>query len=309
MKKEIRKGKFIPTITLAIKSAFKHGIDKEAAALAYYLLFALFPLSIFVSNLIGLLQLDIVEITDALYHLMPTAIVGIIEGYLEYVTNTASTTLFILSLIFLVWFPMRAVKVLMDNVHKAYQLGKPHSALSYLFRQLLFTLFLLLGIFMIVFVLTLGERVVLQVANILSNKTWHISDYVLTIWQYSRFAIVGVLMLLTLSGLYTLSFEKREPIKYVIPGILISMFAWMVVSLGFSYYVENFADYSLFYGTLGAVIVLLIWLYLTAIVLLFGIEFNGAFLLLSTKNKERNDSGENIVKKEEVDYEENNTGK
>lgn len=285
---------FLSTITLAIKNAFKHGIDKEAAALAYYLLFALFPLSIFVSNLIGLLELDIVGITEALHHFMPMAIVGIIESYLEYVTNTASTTLFMLSLIFLIWFPMRAVKVLMDNVHKAYQLGKPHSAISYMLRQLIFTLFLLLGIFMMVFVLTLGERVVVQFVGILSNKTWHISEYLLTLWQYCRFIIVGALMLLVLSTLYMLSFEKREPIRHVIPGIIISMFAWMAVSLGFSYYVENFADYSLFYGTLGTVIVLMIWLYLTAIVLLFGIEFNGAFLGLTLKkqeNKEEKNEG------------------
>ena len=56
------------------------------------------------------------------------------------------------------------------------------------------------------------------------------------------------------------------------------MVVWLVVSIGFSVYVENFANYSVIYGTLGAVIVLLVWLYLTSFVLILGAEFNAALL-------------------------------
>lgn len=282
------KALLLPTIKLAIQNFFKHGADKEAAALAYFLLFAIFPMSIFISNLIGLLELDIVEITMTLKHLLPGAMIQIVEGYLEYVTNSASTSLFLFSLVFSIWFPMRAVKVLMDNVHKAYQLGKPHSAKTYLLRQFVFTALLLLSIFLMLFVLTLGERVVLEIVAFLSNDTWKISQYVLSIWQYSRFVLVGLLMLFILTSLYVFSLERKQPLRYVLPGIFVSLILWLIVSLVFSFYVENFANYSLLYGTLGTVIVAMIWLYLTAMVLLLGLEFNGALVHLKAIKQEEN---------------------
>lgn len=277
---------FTSIVKLALKNFFKHGADKEAAALAYFLLFAIFPMSIFVSNLIGLLELDIIEITTALKHLMPTAVVQIVEGYLEFVTSSASTSLFLFSLVFSIYFPMRAVKVLMDNVHKAYALGKPHTAKTYILRQFVFTLLLLLSIFLMLFVLTLGERVVTDIIAWLSNDTWKISKYVLSLWQYSRFALVGLLMFFILGSLYTFSLERKQPLRYVLPGIFVSLIIWMIVSFAFSYYVENFANYSLLYGTLGTVIIAMIWLYLTAMVLLFGLEFNGALVHLKSEEKE-----------------------
>ena len=278
---------FIPTIKLAIQNFFKHGADKEAAALAYFLLFAIFPMSIFISNLIGLLELDIVEISMALQHFMPRAIVEIVESYLEYVTSSASASLFWFSLIFSIYFPMRAVKVLMDNVHKAYQLGKPHTAKTYMLRQFIFTLLLLLTIFMMLFVLTLGERVVSDLVEFLSNDTWHISEYLLSLWQYCRFILVGALMLVILTSLYTFSLERKQPLRYVLPGIFVSLFVWMLVSFAFSFYVENIANYSILYGTLGTVIVLMVWLYLSAMILLFGLEINGALVTIHpNRNKE-----------------------
>ncbi len=68
------------------------------------------------------------------------------------------------------------------------------------------------------------------------------------------------------------------------PGIAAALTSWMIVSIGFSFYVENFANYSIIYGTLGAVIVLLIWLYMTAAILILGAELNVALLKVHSEN-------------------------
>ena len=83
-------------------------------------------------------------------------------------------------------------------------------------------------------------------------------------------------MLFILTSLYVFSLERKQPLRYVLPGIFVSLILWLIVSLVFSFYVENFANYSLLYGTLGTVIIAMIWLYLPAMVLLLGLEFNGA---------------------------------
>ena len=85
-------------------------------------------------------------------------------------------------------------------------------------------------------------------------------------------------MYAALGTLYVASLDKRQTIKDILPGIMAALTSWMIVSIGFSFYVENFADYSVIYGTLGAVIVLLMWLYMTAVILILGAELNAAIL-------------------------------
>lgn len=98
----------------------------------------------------------------------------------------------------------------------------------------------------------------------------------MTIWQYLRFIPVGMLMFAALGTLYAASLDKRQPWNEMLPGITVALVSWIVVSIGFSVYVENFANYSVIYGTLGAVVVLLMWLYMTAVILILGTELNAA---------------------------------
>lgn len=266
------------TLAQLVRSFFDHDVGKNAAALAYYLLFALFPLLIFLSNLIGLLKLDITGVMQALQQVMPKDIVQLVITYLDYVSHTSSHSLLWFALIFSIWFPMRAAKGLMDDVRLAYHLGKPQHPLAYIVRQLAYTVVLLLVIALTLFFITMGQHALGHLINFLTGHTWQISSYLLTGWQYLRFLLVAMLMFAALGSLYTVSLDQRPPVKSILPGITLALAVWMLVSIAFSFYVENFANYSMIYGTLGAVIVLLMWLYMTAVILIMGAELNAALL-------------------------------
>lgn len=266
----------IPALRLLTKNFFAHHVGRNAAGLAYYLLFALFPLLIFLSNLLGLLDLNVTAITQNLLQFMPRDAVGIIESYLDHVSHTSSHSLLWFALVFSIWFPMRATKGLMDDVRLAYHLDKPERPVGYMLRQLLYTVFLLLAGGLILLLSALGKRTLGYVDLLIPENALRFSNYFLGLWQYLRFIPVGVLMFAALGALYAVSLDKRQPMKEIGPGILFSMSAWMIVSIGFSFYVENFANYSVIYGTLGAVIVLLMWLYMTAVILILGAELNAA---------------------------------
>lgn len=269
---------FKPTIKLLIRNFFEHEVDKNAAALAYYLMFALFPLLIFISNLLGLLDLDITAVTQSVQQFLPQDVVDVLESYLDYVSQTSSHTLLWFALIFSVWFPMRAVKGLMNDVRLAYHLEKPKNPVIYTVRQLIYTVVFLIVIGLTLFCLTMGEHVLSYIINLVPESTLKILEYLLGIWQYLRFLPVALLMLAALGTLYAASLDKRQPVKAIMPGIIAALVMWMAASIGFSFYVENFANYSIIYGTLGAVIVLLMWLYLTAVILIIGAELNAAIL-------------------------------
>lgn len=270
------------TVLLLIRNYGQHNVGKNAAALAYYLLFAIFPLLIFASNLLGLLKLDVFSITQTLSNFLPKDIVGLIESYLDYISHTSGHLLLWFSLVFSIWFPMRAVKGLMDDVRLAHHLSKPPNSLKYRLRQLIYTVVFLVVIILTLALSTLGEHVLGYIGRLLPENTPRISGFIPDFWQYLRFIPMALLMFAALGTLYALSMDKRPPIKQILPGIIAALISWMIVSIGFSFYVENFAHYSLIYGTMGAMIVLLMWLYMTALVLILGAELNS---VLQTENQ------------------------
>ena len=263
-------------VLLLIRNYGQHNVGKNAAALAYYLLFAIFPLLIFASNLLGLLELDVFSITQTLNSFLPKDVVGLIESYLDYISHASGHFLLWFSLVFSIWFPMRAVKGLMDDVRLAHHLSKPPNSLKYRLLQLIYTVVFLVVIILTLALSTLGEHVLGYIGRLLPENTPRISGFIPDFWQYLRFIPMALLMFAALGALYALSMDRRPPIRQIMPGIIAALISWMVISIGFSFYVENFAHYSLIYGTMGAMIVLLMWLYMTALVLILGAEFNAA---------------------------------
>ena len=81
--------------------------------------------------------------------------------------------------------------------------------------------------------------------------------------------------------------DGRQPARNVVPGALAALVGWMVVSAAFSFYVENFANYTAIYGALGTVIVLMMWLNLTALMLIMGAEINGVLISIRGRRTPR----------------------
>ena len=288
-KTETKKGNFRSTMGKTLHSITAHDVPKSAAALAYNLLFALFPLLIFINNLLGLLDLDIASITESLLPVMPDDVVFLLESYLNHITDNSSRGLFWFSLVFTVWFPMRAVRGLMNDVRLACGLGKPAKPVFYVLRQFVFTVVFLVMIVVLFLLAILGRQFVTTAAAWLGIKqVLSLPPILLNLWQYLRFVLLAALMFAVVGMLYAVAQDRKRRVKTIMPGVLFAMVSWLAVSVGFSVYAENFANYSLIYGTLGAVIVLLVWLYLTSFILILGAEFNAALLGAGTEQAAAN---------------------
>ena len=117
------KNRFLRGLYLMVQRYLRHNVGIQSAALAFYLLFMIFPFLIFISALLGLLQLDVAAILTALKELLPGEIVDFIEMYLIYVGKDPSPQLLVFGLFFSIYFPMRATNSLMRSVRTAYHLG------------------------------------------------------------------------------------------------------------------------------------------------------------------------------------------
>ena len=260
---------------LMVQRYLRHNVGIQSAALAFYLLFMIFPFLIFISALLGLLRLDVAGILLALGEILPRGVVDLIEVYLTYVSRNPSPHLLVFGLVFSIYFPMRATNSLMRSVRTAYHLGPPRGPVRHVLNTLLYTVLLIVTIAAALALMTVGDR-------ILSYAVVHfrLPFFVAEAWTKLRFPVVAVLCYFALFLLYALAQDVRQPWRNIWPGTLAALTAWMAVSWLYAFYVDNIANYSLLYGSIGTVIALMIWLYMSSVVLIMGAELNGTIMSL-----------------------------
>ena len=269
------RNRFLRFICLMVQRYLRHSVGIHSAALAFYLLFTIFPFLIFISALLGLLHLDVAGILLALGELVPRAVVDFVEVYLTYVRDNSSLQLMLFGLFFSIYFPMRATNALMRSVRIAYHLGPPRAALTHLIKTLLYTVLLMVAIALTLVLMTVSDRLLAYGVEYL-----RLPLFVAELWARLRFPTIAVVGYFALFFLYALAQDARQPWRNIWPGTLAALGAWMAFSWLYAWYVENVAHYSLLYGSIGAVIVLLIWLNVSAMTLIMGAECNGALMSL-----------------------------
>lgn len=280
MSQYLEKHRFLKGCSLLLRRYFDHHVARDSAALTYYLLFALFPLLIFLSNLVGIMQFDMDEFLQQISTIVPADVVKLVRQYLIYVSRGSSRTLLGFSLVFSVYFPYRASNSLMVSVRKAYGMGKPTHFIRYQCKLLLYTFCLILSIVLSITASIFGNRVL----SFLSRFIPRIGGFI-SLWTDLRFLLLGVILFFMIAFLYGLA-QERKSINRIWPGVIASLVMWIALSMLFSLYVERAAQYNVIYGSIGAIIVLLLWLYLASVMLIMGAEFNSVLLELQEKQQE-----------------------
>ena len=249
---ELPQNRFLRGIYLLVQRYLRHNVGMQGAALAFYLLFMIFPLLIFVSSL--------------------HPHIGV---YLTYVGRNPSVKLLLFGLFFSLYFPMRATNTLMRSVRIAYHLGPPRGALPQLVKTLLYTAVLIATIALTLTLMSVGDRLLLYAVD-----SFGLPRFWAVLWAKLRFPVAAVAGYFALFFLYALSQDGRQPWRHIWPGTMAALGAWLALNWLYSTYVENFADYSLLYGSIGTAIALLIWLYMTAVTLIMGAELNATLISL-----------------------------
>ena len=284
MGKERKKRNRIPALRELVLRYYEHDVARDSAALTYYLLFAIFPLLIFLSMLLGALALDVEETMAAAERIIPPELAGVMRSYLEYVSGNNSPQLMWFSLIFSIWFPMRATGCLMHSMRKAYGFDTPVSIWKSQLNTLLFAVGLIVTIAVSALASVVGKRAVTFIERLIT-----VPDGLATAWIYLRFALMALVVALLLTALHMLSLGKRLRLRQVLPGVAASVAAWVLVSLAFSFYVEQFARYTELYGSIATIVVSLLWMYMSGSVLILGAELNG---VLEGRSIRRHGTGE-----------------
>lgn len=254
-----------------LKKIQEDRIGGLAAEMAYFLLFAFFPFLIVLFVLLSYVQIDIAALADFLNQLLPEDIANLVLGIVREVTANKNLALLSIGVLTAFWAAINGTKALILGVNVAYD-NPPTKGF---FRPYLIAMIATIGIPLIV-VITL----VFQVAG--ETITRFIETYFtkldLILWVLRK---LGTVIPLVATGLYFLLFYRIAPnvrvrFRDVIFGTVFTTIAWFAASSAFSVYINQFANYSRFYGSIGSVIILLFWLYITSMMILLGAEINAA---------------------------------
>jgi membrane protein len=273
--------------TRAVKSFFEDRMATYAEQLSYRGLFGLFPFIILVFALLAVLQLDAVfdRLIEAAMGAPPQQIPEPLEPVaeegraqteflrplIEQAREQAGGGLLSFGIVLSLWSVSAVVFALTEALNTAYGVEETRSRRKRFAFALVFGPFLALALIVACCLMLIGPRVAGGLAGLAGlDEAW------VALWAWLRFPVALVLLAAVLSVVYRFVPDTDRSIWSGTPGALFAVVAWAIASLGFSFYLANFADRGLTYGSLGTAVGLLVYLYLSASVVLLGAEINAA---------------------------------
>lgn len=253
-------------VTDVLQLYFKKHISRSAAQLAYFLTLTFFPILICISAVLGQVNLRLDNLLSEAQPLLPAGVYSIFQEYLGYLDNNLSLAMFIAGIFMTVLFASAAIRGLRTIMHEIY--GDPVLRGSRQFlSSFLFALMLLVTIYLSMAVVLTGNWFFHLLGDLLG-----LSDLADRIgaWQWIKYLLLLAIVFLFIFLLYRFTAPVRRPYPPVIPGALLASAALVIASLLFSAFVGHSTRYSLVYGSLASVIIMLVWLYLCGNILVLG---------------------------------------
>lgn len=269
MKKNSNNRSMIDTFLYLFVKVKRDDIFALASQLAYYLVISFFPFLIFLITLVGFSNLNSIEVLDGLQKILPTAVFELTSTTIEEVVNSQNTGVLGVSVILTIWSASSAFRAVTKGVNKAYNIEENRSFIKRSIIGIICVIALALTIISTLVVLVFGNLVGDFLNTVLPFE--HLINF---IWNILRYVIIIVMMIIVFAAIYKVTPARKIKFRNAIPGAIISTLGWLVASLGFSFYVNNFSHYSRLYGSIWTVFVLMIWLFITSMVFMFGVELN-----------------------------------
>jgi membrane protein len=246
-------------------------ITDRAAALAYYFLFALFPALLFLTSLLGLLPLPglMDRLIAYVQQAMPGDAASIVRNTFAEIQAGASRGLLSFGVLAAFWAGSNGMASIMTALNAAYDIQDDRPWWKRRLLSILltfgFALFILAALVLVVFGPRLGEA---AAARLGFGPAFSIA------WRVVNLPVVIFFVLIGIALVYYFAPAAKQHWRWVTPGSAVGVVLWLVMSFGLRFYVAHFANYGATYGSIGGVILLMLWLYLTGVALLVGAEIN-----------------------------------
>ncbi|GGT62534.1 YihY/virulence factor BrkB family protein [Streptomyces purpureus] len=270
---ELPKRSWMAVLRGTLKEFKDDELADRAAGLTHYGVLALFPALLVLVSLLGVAGESATrQVLDNLQKLTPGPARDVVTGAVQQLQNNAGigSLLAVAGLAVAIWSASGYVAAFIRASNAVYDMpeGRPVWKLLPLRLGLTVTLMILAVVSALIVVFTGG--LARQTGSALG-----LGDTAMTVWSIAKWPVLVLLVTLMIAILYWAAPNARgRGFRWVTPGSVLALVIWMIASAGFALYVANFASYNKTYGTLAAVIIFLVWLWITNLAILLGLEFD-----------------------------------
>jgi membrane protein len=243
-----------------------------AAALTYYGVLSIFPALLAVVSVLGLIGSSAIQpLIDNLSTVAPGPAKEILTGALKGLQQSGGTgVLFVVALAGAIWSASGYISAFMDASNAIYDIEEGRPIWKKLPLRIAITVLMLVLLVVTAVAVVLTGPVAEQV-----GKLFGVGDSALAVWNIAKWPVLVLIVAFMFAVLYYCTPNVKQPgLRAVLPGGVLAVVLWIVASAAFALYVASFASYNKTYGSLGGVIVFLVWLWLTNLAILLGAEFN-----------------------------------
>ena len=263
------------TLKRTIREFQDDNLTDWAAALTYYSVLALFPGLIVLVSILGLVGQH-PQTTNALHDIVrdvgPASAVDTFRGPIESVvkSNGGAGALLGVGLLGAIWSASGYVGAFIRASNAIYEVeeGRPFWTRRPL--QIAITVAMVLLLALVAISLVLTGPLARSVGDVVG-----LGDTAVTVWGIAKWPVIVAVVMGMFAVLYYVAPNVKQPkLRWVTPGGVVAVLAWIVASAGFAFYVANFGSYNKTYGSLAGVVVFLMWLWISNLAVLFGAEFD-----------------------------------
>jgi membrane protein len=268
--------RFLAKLRDAVGQAVAHDVINTAKAVAYSGMLMMFPALLVITTLLAQVPEGntlVGEIRTTFGQFLPTDTMDLLQSYV--LARRIHSGQVILSATSLsVFAGLGMMLSLMEGFRRAYRLPpEDWSFWGRRLRAMLLVPIALVPLSLATLVVVFGHQIE---AWMIDNAEHELRAMVLIFWRLARWSVALVTSATVLAALYHFGTRRKEHWSWVVPGAITGTLLWFPATLAFGWYVTRIADYSMFYGSFGAGIATLVWLYITAFSVLMGAELNGA---------------------------------
>jgi membrane protein len=276
--------RFLRLLRLAVWRAFQHDAFSIAKASAYSSILTFFPALLIVGSVLATWRKGapfMREITYALSRILPTG-ANTALNFLRSASQRPFGMLVVACLITL-WTASGVMVSWMEGFRRSYELPKIWGLVKERLIAFGLVIFALVPMTFATLLVAFGSKIE---ADILFYTAREFSPYILLMWTIIRWIIASLTSIAVIALIYHFAVPRTQPWHSVLPGASIATGLWFSATLLFGWYLRHYADYSIIYGSLGAAIALLVWMYMISLVVLVGAEFNAMIFPRAMLGKE-----------------------
>ena len=242
--------------------------------LAFFLFLSLVPILTLVIYMGLILSIGTDSVAVFISKVFPTDVSNILVPYVNDVGIDFST---IISMIFGFIVASNGAHSLIITSNTLYKL-EHQNYFKRLLKSILMTLLLIVLFIFIIVVLAFGDKIISFITSL--SLLENISDEIKVVYAISKWPIALFFIFVIIKILYTWAPDKKIPSKYMNRGALFTTIMWLLVTVAYTFYINNYANYNLFYGSLSNIVVIMLWVYALSYILVIGMAINNEHYIM-----------------------------